>query len=85
MKIFDKSCLEEMAKVEDGVEYIFEYIDCGRVFQDVCINYQGTSYTKTESCFNDIETGKELDTYRYYENNNLRYVVRNLDNTLELA
>lgn len=86
MKIFDKTMREEMAKVEDGTEYIFEFVDCGRVFQDVCINVDGELYIKTKSCYNDITTGKALDCYfRFDDDNNYVLAVRNLDGTIELA
>ena len=52
--------------------------------EETWVNYDGKQYTKTESCFQDSETGKELDTYYLYnENNDLEYLVRNLDGTLE--
>ena len=85
-RIFDKSCLEEMKQVEDGREYIFEYIDCGHVRQDVCINVNGEMFVKAASCCNDVKTGKALDCYGRYDNeNNYVLVVKRLNGTLEVG
>ena len=86
MKIFNKTAREEMLKVTEGQEYIFEYVDCGHVFQDVCINVNGEMFVKTESCYNDVKTGTALDCYyRYDDENNYVLAIRNLDGTIELA
>lgn len=87
MKIFDKDMIEEMKNEPDGVEYIFEYVDSGRVYQDVAINYDGAQYFKSSKTeYEDAKTGAPLASYnRYDKDNNLVTVVRNSDGTVEIA
>lgn len=85
MKKFTKETLKQARKIAEGEEYIFSFGEDSSWMEEIWVNYDGKQYTKTESCFQDSETGKELDTYYLYnENNNLEYLVKNLDGTLEL-
>lgn len=85
MKIFDKSMKDEMLKVADGEKYIFEYVDCGHVYQDVCINVGGSQFFETDSCYHDAKTGAPLECfYRYDEENDYLVAVVNLDGTIEI-
>ena len=84
MKKFTKETLKQARKIAKGEEYIFSFGEESDLMEETWVNYDGKQYTKTESCFQDSETGKELDTYYLYnENNDLEYLVRNLDGTLE--
>lgn len=85
MQIFNKENLNEARNIPDGEEFIFEFVDCGICYQDVCINYNGEMYYETDSCYQDAKTGKELKCfYSYDKDNNYRIVVKNLDGTMEL-
>lgn len=85
MLIFDKSCKQEMLSVKQGQQYIYEYVDCGHVYQELCINVEGHQFFKTDSCYNDIKTGKPLDCYyRYDEDDEYVLAVVNLDGSIEL-
>ena len=84
MKKFTKETLKQARKIAEGEEYIFSFGEESGLMEETWVNYDGKQYTKTESCFQDSETGKELDTYYHYnKNNDLEYLVRNLDGTLE--
>ena len=80
MKIFDKSMKDEMLKVADGEKYIFEFVDCGHVYQDVCINVGGFQFFETNSCYHDTKSGAALECFCCYdENNDYLVAVVNLD------
>lgn len=87
MKIFNKTMIEEMKKEPDGIEYIYEYVDGGRCYQDIAVNYDGEQYFKNNKTeYEDAKTGAPLVSYyRYDEQNNLVTVVRNIDGTIERA
>lgn len=80
MQIFDKSCLAEMRSYEDHKEYIFECVDCGHVYQFTMVNHEGVDYTKTDSCYDDVATGKHLDCYSHGD----MVLVHNADDSWEL-
>ena len=85
MKIIDKSLLGEVKNMKDGEFGLFEYVDCGRCFQDKFIAVGGEMFFGTESCYQDVKTGKALDCfYRYDENNECLIAVVNLDGSGEV-
>ena len=84
MKKFTKETLKQARKITEGEEYLFSFGEDSGLMEETWVNYNGKQYAKTESRFQDSETGKELDTYyNYNKNNDLEYLVRNLDGTLE--
>lgn len=84
MKIISRESLNEVKDMKNGEKGLFEYVDCGRVFQDVFMAYDGEMYFKMDSCIQDV-TGAELECFgRYDENNNHIIAVVNLDGSIEL-
>lgn len=84
MEIFDKSTINEALKLEDGEEFIFEYVDSGKVYQDKAIKVGGEIYYKTESVYTDCKTGKALDCYCHFVGDNMLVAVKCLDGSVEL-
>lgn len=59
------------------------YVKCSATSNS--IEFEGNTWFKTDSQFQDAATGKPLTTYyRIDERNNTQYLIRNLDGSLEL-
>ena len=84
MKEFTTKNIKTASKVADGEEYIFTFTDCGKRFKQILVNYDGNSYTKTESLYKDPETGKALDTYYGILDGEEAYVIRKADGKLTI-
>lgn len=69
MKIIDNYLLDEVKNMKDGEFGLFEYIDCGYCFQDKFVVVGGEMFFETESCYQDVETGKALDCFCRYDEN----------------
>ena len=85
MKIIDKSLLSEVKKMKDGEIGLFEYVDCGQCHQDKFMAVGGEMFFETDFYYYDAKTGKALDCFcRYDENNNYLVAVVNLDGSIEI-
>lgn len=86
MKIFDKESISEAYKLQDGEEFIFEYVAAGVGYQEKAIKMGEDIYYKMDSNpYQDAESGKALDCYCFFDKNeNMRVAVRTLSGEIEL-
>lgn len=86
MHIFDKETINEAYKLQDGTEFIFEYVAAGVGYQEQAVKIGKNIYYKMDSSpYSDSASGKALDCYCFFdENNNMRVAVKTLSGEFEI-
>lgn len=86
MHIFDKETIQEAFKLQDGEEFIFEYVAAGVGYQEKAIKVgENIYYEMNRSMYNDSESGQALDCYCFFDKEeNMRVAVRRTDGTIEI-
>ncbi|HCW22838.1 MAG TPA: hypothetical protein DGX96_03980 [Lachnospiraceae bacterium] len=86
MRTFHTKDLSEVKKMKDGEIGIYEYTDCGIRNRERFMVVDGEMYFETTSCYNDRKTGKPLECFcRFDEDEDMWTAVKNLDGTIELV
>ena len=85
MKHITKANLKDVKKMRYGEIGDFTFVDCGRVFCERFMAIDGEMFFETESCYRDIETGKDLECFSNYDDEgNHLIAVKELDGSIEI-